>query len=623
MTRVLITGTGDPFFGRNRQIIRLLEQSGHEVNVRAMSVWKGDKTRSVTSGKISLALRSLLLYVKVVGSVIGAGIRRRPDVVMVLHPSQIDAVVVGVVCKIVRLPLVIDFFVSLHETVVEDRKLVSSRSLVSRILRQCDRIAARLATHVLADTPEDVDYFATTTGTPRSKWSVVWVGADPTIYLPQPTTVVEPRSVLFYGTYIPLQGIEHIVRATALLPSDITVTLIGDGQERDRIEQIIHSERLPVRLVDSVTEEELAQHIARASVCLGVFGEGPKTSRVIPNKVFQCVAMGKAVITGDTPAVAILGDAIRTVPVGDSHAIASAIIELVDNTDTREQLERRARDVFAQHFDERVLSQEMMEVMARVSGNTGVVAPLTIMARLREPYIRKIIQQHQPASILEIGAGQGAMGTRLANVAPYVGLEPDASSASVAIQRLADNPNADFRAGGVERVQQQERFDVVCAFEVLEHIEDDVMALREWCSHLSDDGIVVISVPAHQKRYGVSDRAVGHFRRYDAVDIDALCERAGCEVVKRRAYGSVGGHVLETVRNAILKRRGVPEFGASGHHDVAARTAASGRLFQPSSRWGGVVTAIIAAPMRLVQAPFSRTTLGVGWVVALRKRGTV
>jgi hypothetical protein len=94
-------------------------------------------------------------------------------------------------------------------------------------------------------------------------------------------------------------------------------------------------------------------------------------------------------------------------------------------------------------------------------------------------------------------------------------------------------------------------------------------------------------------------------------------------VIERRAYGSVGGHVLETVRNAILKRRGVPEFGASGHHDVAARTAASGRLFQPSSRWGGVVTAIIAAPMRLVQAPFSRTTLGVGWVVALRKRGTV
>jgi hypothetical protein len=46
-------------------------------------------------------------------------------------------------------------------------------------------------------------------------------------------------------------------------------------------------------------------------------------------------------------------------------------------------------------------------------------------------------------------------------------------------------------------------------------------------------------------------------------------------------------------------------------------------LFQPSSRWGGILTAVIAAPMRVIQAPFSRTSVGVGWVVALRKRGTV
>lgn len=623
MTRVLITGTGDAKFGRNRQIIRLLEQTGHQIDLRTQSVWKRDKTRSVSSGKVSLAVRSLLLYVRIVGILISAGLRRRPDVVMVLHPSQIDAVVVGVVCKVMRLPLVIDFFVSLHETVVEDRKLFSSRSLVSRVLRLCDRLSARLATHVLTDTPEDADYFSSVTGTPRSKWSVVWVGANPAVYVPQSPSLVEPRSVLFYGTYIPLQGIQHIVRATAFLPSDIKVTLIGDGQERSRIEEIINSEQLPVDLIDSVTEEELAQYIARAAVCLGVFGEGPKTSRVIPNKVFQCLAMGKAVITGDTPAVAILDEAVRVVPVGNAQAIATAIIDIVDNAKTREQLERSARDVFETQFEERVLSQTMAEIMGQVAGKTNETAPLTIMARLREPYIRKIIEHRQPRNILEVGAGQGAMGTRLARVAPYVGVEPDPSSAAVATQRLARHPQADFRAGGTEQVESHETFDVVCAFEVLEHIEDDTAALVEWCSYVSDDGVVLLSVPAHQKRYGVSDRAVGHFRRYDAADIDALCERAGCEVIERRAYGAIGGHALESVRNAILKRRGATEFGQASHHDVAARTAASGRLFQPSSRWGGALTALIALPMRCVQAPFSRSTVGVGWVVALRKRGTV
>jgi glycosyltransferase involved in cell wall biosynthesis len=623
MTKVLITGTGDPEFGRNRQIIRLLHHCGCDVSVRTHSVWAGDKARSVTSGKLSLACRAALRYVKVIATVVGAGVRRRPDVVMILHPSQIDAVVVGLVCKVFRLPLVIDFFVSLHETVVQDRRLLREKSLGARFLRWCDRCAAHMAAHVMADTPEDAEYFARDTRTPSTKWSPIWVGADQSIYAPQPNEVVLPHSVLFYGTYIPLQGIEHIVRASALLPPHVSLTLIGDGQERERIEAIIKDEQLPVHLIGAVSEHELADHIARASVCLGVFGDGPKTSRVIPNKVFQCLAMGKAIVTGDTPAISRLGNAVAVVPVADPTSIAAAVLDILNNDEKRHELEHRARSVFEDRFDERVIADDMADVMGRITRQKSAIAPLTIMGRLREPYIRKCVQRCEPRRILEIGAGQGAMGTRLAQHAMYVGLEPDTSSASVARQRLSGNENADFRTGGIERLAANEAFDVVCAFEVLEHIEDDVAALRQWCSHVTDNGIVIISVPAHQSRYGVSDRAVGHFRRYDATDISDLCERADCEVVARHAYGAIGGHALETVRNLVLQRRGATEFGESGHHDVAARTAASGRLFQPSSRWGGILTALIAAPMRVIQAPFSRTSVGVGWVVALRKRGTV
>lgn len=622
MTRVLITGTGDPTFGRNQQIIRLLEKSGCIVSVRSHSMWKGDKTDAVRTSKVTLALRALRQYVKMVGTLVSAGVRR-PDVVMVLHPSQIDGVVVGLVCKVFRLPLVIDFFVSLHETVVEDRGLISHTSIGGRFLGRCDQLSARLATRVLTDTPEDAEHFASVTKTPRHKWSVVWVGANPGIYIPRTDIPVEPQSVLFYGTYIPLQGIEHIVRASALMPPDVSVTLIGNGQERQRIETIIATEKLPITLVDAVSEEELVQHIARAAVCLGIFSDGQKTARVIPNKVFQCLAMGKAIVTGDTPAIARLGDAIETVPVADPKAIANTVTDLLDNDEQRRALEVRARQVFVDRFDEQVIADTMAGVMTQVVGRQSAVAPLTIMARLREPYISRLVRGVQPSRILEVGAGQGAMGTRLAQFASYVGVEPDTSSATVAMKRLAALENADFRSGGIERVSSDEKFDVVCAFEVLEHIQDDAGAISEWLPHLREGGTLLLSVPAHQSRYGVSDRAVGHFRRYDASMIDDLCTRTGCEVVARYSYGAIGGHALESIRNAVLKRRGDVEFGTSGHHDVAQRTAASGRLFQPSSRWGGMLTAVIAAPMRVIQAPFARTSVGVGWVVALRKRGTV
>ena len=76
-------------------------------------------------------------------------------------------------------------------------------------------------------------------------------------------------------------------------------------------------------------ESELPGEIARASICLGVFGTSDKAARVVPNKVFQCAAAGRAVVTAATPAMTgAFGDAFVTVPVGDPTALADAVREL-------------------------------------------------------------------------------------------------------------------------------------------------------------------------------------------------------------------------------------------------------------------------------------------------------
>jgi len=86
------------------------------------------------------------------------------------------------------------------------------------------------------------------------------------------------------------------------------------------------------------------------------------------------------------------------------------------------------------------------------------------------------------------------------------------------------------RTGEVRNIPVQdlgdERFDLVCAFEVLEHIEDDAAAVKEWSSRLRAPGWLLLSVPAHQDRYGPFDEMVGHFRRYDPAAMTALL--AGC-----------------------------------------------------------------------------------------------
>ena len=619
---MLMVGGFDPRFGRNRQLVRLAEMNGWEVVLRNHPAWGDDKIATARSGRAVSAVRAAVAYVRIVATMCASSIPgRRPDVVVVPHPSQIDAVVIGLLCRVVRLPMVIDYFVSLHETVVVDRGLVRASSPVAKLLAKCDAWAARLADVVLTDTPEDADEFSRVTGTPRGKWHVVWVGADPAVFTERPDIAVEPRSVLFYGTYIPLQGIEHIVRASLLMPRDWRIRLIGNGQLRSDIDKLVAQLNAPVEMIDQVPEADLPAHIAASMVCLGVFADSAKTQRVIPNKVFQCLAVGRPVVTAATPAIATLGSAVEIVDAASPEAIATAVQKLMDDPVRREALAERGRRVFTERFDDVAVAPLFAKALSKVVSGMNELPPLTVMARLRQPFIDRALRRVAPRLILEVGAGQGATGARLARHGSYVGVEPDLASAAVAASRLAHIDGAQFRMGGIERIGADEVFDLLCAFEVIEHIDDDLGALREWLRHLSDEGHVLISVPAHMRRFGASDAAVGHFRRYDAIDLDRLFDSLGFEIVERRAYGAIGGHVLESVRNAIIARRG---GNVDASANVAEKTAGSGRLFQPKSRMAGVVTAAVAAPMRLAQAPFSSGQFGVGWVVlARRKRGIV
>ncbi|MEI6742980.1 MAG: glycosyltransferase [bacterium] len=620
---VLMCGTFDPNFGRNRQLLRLMESRNITVNVKSYSLWSSNKVADVRQGKVQRALRGIAVYGQMIVALLGQTLnpRRRPSVVLVAHPCQFDAVAVGAICRIVRVPMVIDYFVSLHETVVDDRNIVSSTSLTAKVLRSVDALSVKLATLILADTPEDVEAFAKETSTAPSKWRTVWVGADTDIYKPTVATSSPEKVVLFYGTYIPLQGIDFIVRASLLLPKEYRVRLIGEGQERPRIEKIIRELNAPVELLDSVSETELPPEIAQASVCLGIFGTGAKSSRVIPNKVFQCMAMGKAIITADTPAIRNhLGSAVATVPAGDPQALANAIVALLEDDARLLELETGSRKLFLEKFDDNKIAPLLIEALQAASGKVPVSkeAPLTAMAHLRLPLVQRALLLLQPKSILEVGIGQGAFATRLAQWGQYVGVEPDPASGAVAAARLAHFPHAEFRSGGMEKVEPFETFDLVCAFEVLEHIEDDVVALCSWVEHVNEHGSLMMSFPAHQKRFGAADIAVGHHRRYDRKDIKKLLDAAELEEVSVYPYGAIGGHMLEFVRNALLRQR-------SGKvASMSSATSASGRLFQPNTPLVGKLISVVASPMKLLQRPFLHTSVGVGWVVvARRKRGTL
>jgi SAM-dependent methyltransferase len=241
-----------------------------------------------------------------------------------------------------------------------------------------------------------------------------------------------------------------------------------------------------------------------------------------------------------------------------------------------------------------------------------VLPPLTISGWLRYDLVERVLRGLDGVeTILEVGAGMGAVGARLARGHRYVGVEPDPQSCEVAQRRVAKSGTGSVLSGGVSALPADFHADLVCAFEVLEHVEDDKGELLRWAELLRPGGALIISVPAWQRRFGPSDRKVGHLRRYDRSHLVSLLGEAGFVHVRLLTYGFPVGYLLQPAWN-LLARRADPSTS------VAERTSSSGRWIQPPL-WLAWAWQLISLPFRLIQRPFVNSDLGTGFVAVAQR----
>lgn len=248
---------------------------------------------------------------------------------------------------------------------------------------------------------------------------------------------------------------------------------------------------------------------------------------------------------------------------------------------------------------------------------TSTLPPLSPNGWLRWAVVSRLLPPaDRDLRVLEVGCGQGGFGARLAQRYRYVGVEPDGQSCSVAQQRLAlAGGHGEVRHGDLSVVGPDETFDLVCAFEVIEHIEDDAGAMKQWVSHLAPGGQVLLSTPAWQRRFGAADEMVGHYRRYDPPVLRDLLTGAGLVDVELVHFGFPLGYLLEAGRNALGKRRLAAGAVAGSSHE--ARSDASGRTLQPATSVAATAARWGTLPFRGVQRAFPR--VGPGLVARARK----
>jgi SAM-dependent methyltransferase len=236
-------------------------------------------------------------------------------------------------------------------------------------------------------------------------------------------------------------------------------------------------------------------------------------------------------------------------------------------------------------------------------------------ARMRWSVVDRLVESLRPKTILEIGCGQGAFGSRLATVAEYLAVEPDATSFEMARARI-EAAGGSIINGTAEVVAADRSFDLVCAFEVLEHLEDDVTALRRWQTYLADHGALMLSVPAFQDRFNAWDTHVGHYRRYSPREMTETLRKAGLVAEELVVYGWPLGYALEKVRGSVAARRGAAAEDEVSDEMMRERTAGSGRILQPKALAG---KALSAATIPFTWLQRTRPKAGTGLVAVARR----
>jgi SAM-dependent methyltransferase len=139
----------------------------------------------------------------------------------------------------------------------------------------------------------------------------------------------------------------------------------------------------------------------------------------------------------------------------------------------------------------------------------------------------------KPGRIADIGCGTGANFDMLAGFAPVVGV--DFHPPAVAYCRLrgltcttaAGLPNLPF---------PDESFDLVCAFDVIEHVDDDAAAVKELLRICKRGGTLLLTVPAYNWLWSKHDEANEHKRRYNRPMLRRLFTSLPADILKLSHY---------------------------------------------------------------------------------------
>ena len=324
--------------------------------------------------------KGIVRYLETLWKLIVVRISQKPDVYLLGFRG--DEIFWPVRLLTLGRPLIYDHMMSPYDSLLNERKRIKKESLIEKLIYFYEKSILRHSELVLTDTTIHKEYFQRLFNLPENKILEIPVGADEDLFYaraPQgSSTGPAAFEVLFYGTFLPLHGIDVILDAASRLREyPIHFTLIG-GAPSNRYYQMIQQAALEnVTHIEWVDFERLPQLINQADLGLGgPFGNTGQAHRVVTGKAFQFLAMAKPVIVGELAGDYGFENKVNSlvVPQGDEKALAEAIHWAFCHKAELGQIGQQGYALYQLRYSTRQISEKLRRnLIHEISPSSGVV----------------------------------------------------------------------------------------------------------------------------------------------------------------------------------------------------------------------------------------------------------
>lgn len=343
LKHILWWGRFDPDYSRNRIIRKLLIESGYNIT--------DFRPRISPLGSIEFFLSRL----------------RKPDAVWVPTFRQRDFHPACRYADKQRIPIIFDPLISGWDKAIYERKKFQETDRRAIKLLKWEQSMFSRADLVIADTSLHAQFFRETLNASPENIHVIPVGAEEPLFSWQPYKPSQLTEVLFFGSFIQLQGPEVIVKAARLAP-ELHWTMLGSGPLLRTCQQL-SSDMDNISFEEWLPYDQLPGRIGKADVLLGIFGQSPKSGRVIPNKVYQALACGRPLVTRHSDSYPTIlknnsESGITFVPPGDPSALAAGVRTLVNSETTVSQRCYQARSTYESYFSKKFVKKALHTALA-------------------------------------------------------------------------------------------------------------------------------------------------------------------------------------------------------------------------------------------------------------------